>query len=174
MTIASLEQLQREIPPPANPIYAAADWSAIETALGWKLPSDYKSFIESYGSGGFFPVEVFVWNLCHSVPDHDRIVSHLQPMEDVESGTPFSHIHTKSPVYLWGEDGIGCKYFWAREGEPDNWSVIVTMGRLDFRRFPDLSMSDFLVKLLVDRDEEIATLLWDDAVTGPIEFRASE
>ncbi|QGN46137.1 hypothetical protein GKC29_04275 [Micromonospora sp. WMMC415] len=46
-TLADLLQL----PPMDEAYWRSSDWSAIETALGAELPSDYKFFVDTYGPG---------------------------------------------------------------------------------------------------------------------------
>lgn len=82
-------------------------------------------------------------------------------MEDADDQTPFPELLKTVSVYLWGQDGVGSKYFWARDGKPDNWYVIVTKGRLDYFRFPDLSLSEFLMELLVKKNARITSLYAD-------------
>lgn len=40
------------VAPPAEPIDADGDWTVPETALGVRLPEDYKWLVEIYGWGG--------------------------------------------------------------------------------------------------------------------------
>jgi hypothetical protein len=51
--------LSRAAPPP---------WDAIETALGMRLPSDYREFIEFYGAGGSNN-ELAIWYPVRRRPD---------------------------------------------------------------------------------------------------------
>jgi hypothetical protein len=47
----SLDKLLEVLPPPRQPLDAHGNWDAVETAIGLRLPSDYKAFIAAYGSG---------------------------------------------------------------------------------------------------------------------------
>lgn len=48
-----LAKLLTLLPPPATPINvpSARDWNSVETYLGVCLPTDYKDFVEIYGTG---------------------------------------------------------------------------------------------------------------------------
>jgi hypothetical protein len=39
------------VAPPAQPTEAPVDWAAFEESIGLRLPSDYKGYIDSYGTG---------------------------------------------------------------------------------------------------------------------------
>jgi hypothetical protein len=47
----AVETLINIMPPPETPIEPrGATWTSVESAIGTVLPSDYKAFIEKYGS----------------------------------------------------------------------------------------------------------------------------
>ena len=50
------------MPPPANPVESprADDWQLVEARMLVELPSDYKEFIATYGTGA---VDNFLWVL---------------------------------------------------------------------------------------------------------------
>src|SRR4051794_23736409 len=52
--LATVQELTGLIPPPTSPVDARGDWNSVESALGLKLPTDYKQIIEAYGTGRFF------------------------------------------------------------------------------------------------------------------------
>lgn len=172
--LKNIARLRKVIPPPNQPKYINTNWTEVEETLGWRLPLDYKQLFELYGSGGFYPQELFVWNLCYSYPPHDQIVESIKFSEDVNDGTPICESLKGASVFLWGQDGIGQKYFWAQDGDPDDWYVFVTQGRLDYIRFPGLSLSDLLVEFLVERNIALTSILCDEDETLPCHFRPSD
>ena len=56
----AIEHLMAVLVPPVNPFEtpAAGAWASVEGRLGVPLPSDYKRFIETYGSGN---IGNFLW-----------------------------------------------------------------------------------------------------------------
>ena len=54
-TTSSLEDLVHLIAPPSSPVDAGKpdQWQDVERALGTALPTDYKQFVNAYGSGEF-------------------------------------------------------------------------------------------------------------------------
>jgi hypothetical protein len=93
------------LPPPEIPVEASGNWANVERQLGTTLPSDYKWFIETYGTGGICTDYINVLNpfaenpalnlIAHSkvtldvyrrVLDHNRNVLMLATVEMSSSG----------------------------------------------------------------------------------------
>lgn len=172
MTSPALERLRRTIPPPSRPVGVQGDWKEIERKLQLSLPDDYKEFTSVYGSGGFLPFELFVNNLLVRDVDADFIRSQTQFARDAEnSAITLQQFHESIGVFPWGADGVGSDYFWAQEGSPQNWYVIVVEGGLKFFRFPDLTLTSFLVALFVDREARLTRLYADSGALDDQKFQ---
>ena len=72
-TIEKLTTLIPPIGPSSNPI----DWPTVETALGMRLPSDYRSLYEAYGEGSF---NGYLWFLS---PERDENVGIIERSEEM-------------------------------------------------------------------------------------------
>lgn len=70
----AVEKLVKLVPPPAAPqgVPTAADWAAVEKALGTSLPDDYKDLVTMYGEGYFTDEVVWLYAPKHSLP-HKRV-----------------------------------------------------------------------------------------------------
>src|SRR5947209_1072608 len=165
MKAPSLDRLIASIPPPQHPSGVSGSWDTVERELGLILPSDYKRFISTYGTGGFFPFELFVWNLLEERIDAGFILSQNEFAHDAEDDSlTMPELERRTPLFPFGADGVGSEFFWARSGSPDKWYVVIVKGGLKFHRLPDLGLTDFLVALLVDHEPKL-TALWGSS--GP-------
>ena len=163
---AALDQLTSLIPPPAKPLYADGDWSAVEAEFG-PLPAEWKAFIRTYGSGVFLgPGELTVHNPLDRV-GKERIATDLDILRDEsENNPPGWTVHPVRPGYLpWGGDDHGSVFSFWTAGEPDDW---VTAGNIEdiHRRF-DCGLATFLLGTLA----RIGPSRWYDAVFAQRERR---
>lgn len=129
MTIDDLIELA---PPPARPVSAVGDWSAVEAALGLGLPADYKALVSRYGLGLFHDVTVLTpfdthpegWaNLLAVGRD---LLDDYGPLRD-EFPEDFAYPLFPEPGGLlpWAGDGNGARMCWLTSGPPDQWPVVV-------------------------------------------------
>lgn len=172
MATSSLAKLIAAIPPPKHPCGISRGWDAAEHELKLSLPGDYKHFISAYGTGGFFPFELFVWNLLEENLNIEFIRSQNEFAHDAENDSvSLQRFGCSTPVFPFGADGVGSEFFWAQNGSPENWYVIVVKGGLKYHRLPDLSLTGFLVALLLDHDPKLISLWGDDGTVGCQTFR---
>ena len=132
--------LPTDVPPPANPVDAAADWPAVETALGVHLPADYREFVERYGSGEFC-------DLVH-VLTAGELVPYAEDALDVErelaAEDPDDHPYPLHPepggLLPWGTTSNGHLLCW----RTDDWTVVVYAPRdLEFDAY-ETTVTGFL------------------------------
>ncbi|MGK5497752.1 SMI1/KNR4 family protein [Streptomyces sp. URMC 125] len=125
-----LEALTRLVPPPATPYLGDGTWEWLFEELGTRLPDEYVTLMERYGSGhwgnwlGFFtPLRTAGNGLAH----------HARRAADTYRGLRgrFPEHH---PLAVWPEPGgflpfavsvEGDYLGWLTEGEPDDWPVAV-------------------------------------------------
>src|SRR5262245_34542462 len=103
MQTNSLDKLIASIPPPQRPSGVSGSWDVVEHDLGLKLPDDYKRFVSTYGTGGFFPFELFVYNLLEERLDVDFIRSQNEFAHDAEDDSlSLPELERSAPVFPFG------------------------------------------------------------------------
>jgi hypothetical protein len=156
---ACLDRLVDAIPPPAHPVGLKKSWQQLENELHMMLPPDYMKFISLYGSGGFDPQELWIWNFLDELPEFDFIRGQMEYATDAkDDNLTIREFQEHVPILSFGGDGGGRKFFWAQKGLPHEWYVIVVKGGLTFYQFPDLNLTGFLVALLLDREPRVTSL----------------
>lgn len=125
------------------------DWLAVEQALGTALPRDYKSFVNTFGSGeiGSF-LEVFnpfaTNHHVHLLTQVDRIVDALS-YDDL---LPYPVHPEPGGTLPWGITRNGDLLCWLTEGDPDRWPVaIVNVRDTMYERYDD-DMTTFVTKFV--------------------------
>lgn len=166
-----------EIPKTPSEVPAKPNWEKIEKKIGLKLPSDYKNFVITFGSGllGSF---VYVFNpfsknegieLTAGITSLCKTLKQLKAHEG-EREVPFP-IYPDTPGLLpWGGDENGNGYYWLTDGKPDQWPTIVCAGRDSRWQKFDMSMTTFLAKSL---QGEIKCKIWPSDVTTSKRRRSS-
>lgn len=148
--MSSLSPLVDALIPPAAPVCARGSWSAVERALGASLPTDYKSFVETFGAGTIgASVRVLVpfsradgW-LARAID----ATAASAAVADVVAPT-FARFPTRGGLLLFGYGGGGQELSWITEGAADDWCIHVASprdGREDL--FPG-GLTTFLHELL--------------------------
>lgn len=165
----SIEQLtnRTQVPDIALEVSKNPDWAEIEQAIGTALPSDYKDFVETFGTGriGDFvsvhnPFSQLSLTNLESMIEYTCMV--LQAiLETPGRSLPFG-IHPDSPGLLsWGKDDNGTDYYWYTDGAPDDWPcVVLELQGKKWQRF-DMPMTDFLAQAFAG---ELICDLWPDDV----------
>lgn len=151
--------LQKIIPPPKHPKYNGSpdDWGRVERNLGVKLPDDYKTLINLYGTGGFlefvYPLSPFApASLSFNLPGAVK-----QTLSSYESGQkefpefspPFPAYPHESGLFPWANTMNGDTLFWLTKGKPDSWPVVICDSKFSekYDHF-DLNATDFLARLM--------------------------
>lgn len=164
----AISQLIKVLQPPANPSENTGDWQAVEKQMGTELPAEYKTFIETYGTGiiGRF---IYIWNpfaeeqfvnlISRSSSDNNLFAEFILEWTDIERNRlfPFPVFPEKFGVLSFGSTRNGDTLFWRTHGKPDEWSVMVWKIRSSRFELHDISMSRFLYFMITD--ERYNTLL---------------
>ncbi|MEU6584402.1 hypothetical protein [Nocardia sp. NPDC046763] len=176
----AVKQLNSIMPPIPLPPVVAPPWIDIEHAMGVRLPTDYREFIDSYGDGQM--------NRSLSVFFPARRGPHRTSMAALSDRTAglyasgffdkfgigdaeFARAKGKSAaLLLWGQSKLGDLLFWSTDSEDaDRWTVTVFLQEtLEHRRWShyDQGMAEFLVAVAERTIPESARLL------GPAAGRA--
>lgn len=154
MTLASLLIV---LSPPATPYERGIneEWPAIESTLRIVLPNDYKEYINTFGTGrinGYLsPYNPFsdnrFLNLVKQIPNQLGILQRIKDEWGNEE-CPYPLYPEPHGLLPWGVTGNGNVLLWATIGCADDWTIVVSGGRNPGYEEFDMSMTDFLVKLL--------------------------
>src|SRR5947209_4182767 len=177
----AVEELMVVVPPPKHPIDVgtAAQWAALEGALGTLLPTDYRKYIRHYGSGIFNDPGRFSLSIYNPVSPHfpwlfdvERLGLLTEKKKAGDRAFPYGIFPPSPGLFLWG-NGTGGRLLWLTEGEPDRWPVLVcSPSPYKFERF-DLPMTSFLAKVF---SREIQCSIWSDAklFSGPRKLKFAQ
>jgi HEAT repeat protein len=125
------EALVRLMPPPNEPRDPgdADRWPQIELRLGRRLPSDYKAFVATYGSGR---IGEFL-NVANPFSDNphmrdlpDEMLKAYREIRTFEH-IPFPIHPEPGGLIPWGDTDNGDVLFWVADppDDPDRWSIAV-------------------------------------------------
>jgi hypothetical protein len=129
--VATIEDLVRLVPPPALPIDADGDWSAVEADLGLQLPADYQALVRRYGIGSFGDIDLWTPFDTHSDGVFD-LVEHAHGLVDFHAAlrevAPEDFPHPLYPesggLLEWASSPNGDSLCWLTGGRPDSWPVV--------------------------------------------------
>jgi HEAT repeat protein len=133
-----LGALLRLMPAPAEPFDPGEPglWPDVERQIGLRLPTDYKAFIGTYGSGR---VGEFL-NIADPFSDNPYIrdlpQETLQAYRDIRKWEhiPFPIHPEPGGLVPWGDTDNGDVMFWVADppDEPDRWSIAINEVRSPF------------------------------------------
>jgi hypothetical protein len=145
-------QFSKIFPVPDNPIDNGnpRGWDAVEKLIGVVLPSDYKDFINIYGTG---VVGGFVWhyNPFSSNPFLNliqQLEEELVPLRELKqefgnNTCPYPIFPEEGGLFPWGRTDNGDVLFWKTSGSPVSWIVIIHEARSNNYEEFQLSMTSF-------------------------------
>jgi hypothetical protein len=156
MSIAKLVTL---LPPPANPrdTGTAQQWMTVEARLQSALPSDYKAYIDTYGTGviGYLvrPHNPFATAPLFDLFAQIEAISHTRRAYAASFGAdwcPYPLYPEPEGLLPWGNTLDGDTLFWHMRGAADSWSTIIAeVKSKTFETFAD-PMTGFLCTLIQD------------------------
>src|SRR5688572_7329103 len=130
----SIFELSAVLPPPVEPVRPATDESLdrAEEQLGTRLPTDYREFLKTYGSGSFYEF-FFAANFGdpEGLRDFEGMLNILKSNLEMDRSYPDRplHNHTAFPsengLLPWGGSNNGDFAFWRTAGTPDEWTVLL-------------------------------------------------
>jgi hypothetical protein len=151
------ERLEAIVPPPHIPreVPTAAEWAEYENKLGSALPSDYRAFLNRYGTGGF---DAFIWIFSPKAKDKYfnlfgqglAMLAGVKELRDQFGGdaVPYRLFPELGGLLPFGYTANGDLLFWKTIGSPDRWTIVVNGTRSpDFEEFRT-NLVDFLAGIL--------------------------
>ncbi len=160
-----IEALKKLVPPPRHPteVGSLEQWDAFERTLGLTLPSDYREFVFTYGSGRFaqfygiynpFAVSEYIALMpsIQRVCAATRVIKRNWP--DV---VPYPIYPDQHGLLPWGSDDNGNYYFWLTKGPPDTWLVLSDEVRGEGFREYNCTMTEFLAGVLLGEIKALAS-----------------
>ena len=138
-------------PPVPKQVGTVADWQVVERELGIVLPSDYRDFILSYGTGQLANL-YSVWNPFRGSEfiEQVRLVCRCEQefQKQFPHRCPYA-IHPQRPGFLpWGTDENGNYYGWLTEGPSDKWPVLSNNVRGHGYKLYRLTMTEYFAAVL--------------------------
>jgi hypothetical protein len=123
------DDLSKLLKPPTHPVDAKGDWRSVEKKLGTKLPPDYVSFIERYGSGSIASF-LRIWS-PFAPSNEDLLVCSTKAIQALGAAADNVHAFFPEPQGLLpvGVTDNGDTIAWRTKGRPDQWTVVVHEGR---------------------------------------------
>lgn len=153
----SFTSLLNVLPSPQNPVEAPSpnNWSAVEAQLG-KLPTDYKAFLEGFGSGS---IDGFLWvfnpvsanHYLNLIQAKEPVITALKELRAGGEPCPYPLYPEPGGLLPFGRTDNGDALFWQTVGEPDKWPVVVNAARDPTYEKFECDMTDFLAGILTRR-----------------------
>jgi hypothetical protein len=170
MSVAALKEVTA---PPVEPAETGRreDWRQVESTLGTALPSDYKEYIDTYGTGKLadflLPLNPFSknphLNLIQQVPRRLGALRELK-QQGGDRACPYPLFPESGGLLPWGITDNGDVLYWRTEGRPDHWGTVVNESRgPEFEQF-DEPMTDFVAGVLSKR---IVCRIFPEDFPGP-------
>jgi len=154
-----LESFCEVIQPPDQPIEngEVEGWNAVEQTLKTRLPSDYKDYINVFGTGC---LSNFIWvfnpfskNLNLNL--HNQISAQLNAITTLEKefneSCPYPIYPELGGLLPWGITDNGDVMFWIANGEPDSWKIVVHESRGTMYEMFETTLTNFLIDLSLER-----------------------
>ncbi|HKP51973.1 MAG TPA: SMI1/KNR4 family protein [Chloroflexia bacterium] len=155
----TLEALTSVAQRPKEPRETGSDrsWLEIENSLGTALPTDYKEYINLYGTGELGGM-IWIYNAFSNSPTLNLLIQAREVLDIWRETRSMFGEECPYPLYPepngllpWGHVDTGAELFWQTSGSPDQWSVVVNESRgPEFQKFEE-SMSGFLTSLFAGR-----------------------
>ncbi|WP_062648388.1 SMI1/KNR4 family protein [Streptomyces maremycinicus] len=131
--MSSSDELRALLGAPADRRSNPADWDEVERHIGSALPSDFKEFLDAYGSG-VISGELVVFHPAGSSPLLTRMrETHRSFTESREAALsrgdsehlPYPFHPAPGGLISWGYDHSGDEHFFLPcEPDPDRWKIV--------------------------------------------------
>lgn len=150
----SIEVLTKFLQPPSLPIESKGSWSRAESKIGAKLPGDFKSYIETYGTGSIKNF-ITIFNPFSNRTSLNLAEQQVQQLDVLRALTaefgehcPFELFPTSPGLLPVGMTDNGDVIFWYTQKDPENWTIVVNESRSPAYEQFDCNLTTFLAGLL--------------------------
>jgi hypothetical protein len=168
-----IEKIQEMMPAPLVPKQGGEhDWKTIERSIDVAFPSDFKKFVDVYGTGS---ISGFLWifNPFSSNPSlnfeaSEYLVSSYESMRAI-----FPDVYRRRPgTWLpWAISDNGDSLSWILDGDPETWTVMIQSKEQDQEEETYLTFEPFMQKLIGNGLR--SRILPDLFLAGPKVFMAA-
>jgi hypothetical protein len=148
----------------------AVDWGEIEAFMGVPLPSDYRSFIDTYGPGTFGEIKITVPGGPAEFDMYQLLRRAIEAARAPDAIRTAPICPEPDGIIAWGETGDGWTFSWAPLfPEPDRWSI-VAYTRDFLVHIGDTSFSQFL-RRYAEGSPDVADFIGrNPARVAPLQF----
>ena len=144
------------LPPPEyrEELPEEGGWERVERELGTRLPKDYKTFIETYGTGSIsnflMIANPFSKNRYVNLLSSARMILDAYRTSRANAPEYFKDnvFPEENGILPFGSTDNGDVLYWRTLGDPDDWTVTLYESRGSEHFAYDGSMTEFLVDLL--------------------------
>jgi hypothetical protein len=108
--------------PPAR--VPQVDWTGVHARLGFRLPADYREFIDAYGPGTLGDIQI----MAPDQPAETDLFTLLERAHAQARDLPMPFYPESGGSVAWGETPGGYTWAWGpAEDDPDQWiAVLIT------------------------------------------------
>ncbi len=160
----NIEQLKTLVPPPKQPLEIGTpdEWHRLEQRLALVLPTDYREFVLTYGTG-LFAQFYRVYN-PFSADTYMSLYAQVQKTCDWRRRTkaefpervPYAIYPDPGGILPWGNDENGHDYYWLTRGSPEDWTVVADDVRGAGFSQHNCTMTGYLLGVLSKRIKPLA------------------
>lgn len=133
------------------------DWATVEAELKTVLPSDYKEYVDTLGTGGIsaflYVFSPFSKNRHLNLLLVGPVILDAYRMSRDQFPELYSYraFPESEGLLPWGRTDNGDELYWLTRGGPDDWSVVIIESRGAEIEAYDGTMSEFLTALLTGK-----------------------
>jgi hypothetical protein len=153
----TLNALVEVMSPPREPVETGnvEQWTNVKESLGTELPTDYKEYINTFGTGSIgaflWPYNPFSNNENLNLITRSKLI--LEAMSVIkerfgDTEVPYPLFPEPEGLLPWGVTDNGDSLFWLTAGNTDEWPVVINESRGPFFERFEEPMTDFLAKLI--------------------------
>lgn len=126
--MTDLDELMQLFSPPPSRRPRADDWAEVESYIGSALPSDFKAFLDVYGTG-VISQELVVFHPRGTSPLLARMrqihESYGRSRQRHPDGRPYPFHPEPGGLISWGYDYSGDEHFFLPcDPDPDRWKIV--------------------------------------------------
>jgi hypothetical protein len=155
---SDLESISKLLSPPTDSVGLDRPWRTVERELGTPLPSDYKEFIDRYGSGmicgsmsvwNFRDAAIFSKPLAKVLTGPGGVVQAYERIRAMGNSWPFTMYPQPGGLLPFVTVRDVHHLNWLADGPPDTWDVVYWFfDGLEFIHLKGDSFTGFLLKVL--------------------------